>query len=303
MNRIFIILIASLGFISCDDGDIIVTGFEFDDATLELCEGSGTDEYVYFKINSSINEAIALRFTQANFTETPNPLPTTPITFTLDETNNSLIYRQFNNSITNDYFCSNVPPNGIVVTQELISTQGNVTIETTIANEDDNDGIPAEDEDINGDGNLENDDTDNDNIPNYKDQDDDGDNILTSNELANGIPGDDTPRDTDGDGIPDYLEEDDDNDMILTRNEDSSGTQNPRDPSNDSDNDGILDYLDNDSSPSPAVTVSSITANTIRTTYRTSIIITELEFNATTADFNQSTFSLGSRDITIDIDN
>lgn len=71
----------------------------------------------------------------------------------------------------------------------------------------DNDGILSIFEDLDGDGNVNNDDTDEDGIPNYLDIDDDGDGILTKDEDANG-DGDPTNDDTDGDGTPDYLDPD-----------------------------------------------------------------------------------------------
>ena len=46
------------------------------------------------------------------------------------------------------------------------------------------DGVPTVAEDLNGDGNLANDDTDGDGIPNFLDNDDDGDMILTSVEYV-----------------------------------------------------------------------------------------------------------------------
>jgi len=71
----------------------------------------------------------------------------------------------------------------------------------------DGDLVSNNDEDIDGDGDVINDDTDEDGVPNYSDVDDDNDGILTRNEDANG-DGDPTNDDTDGDGTPDYLDED-----------------------------------------------------------------------------------------------
>ena len=71
----------------------------------------------------------------------------------------------------------------------------------------DEDTIDSNDEDIDGDGDLNNDDTDEDFLPNYRDSDDDNDGILTKDEDANG-DGDPTNDDTDEDGIPDYLDSD-----------------------------------------------------------------------------------------------
>ncbi|WP_417359386.1 hypothetical protein [Galbibacter sp.] len=81
------------------------------------------------------------------------------------------------------------------------------------------DGIPSSMEDVNGNGDPRDDDTDGDGIPNYLDADDDNDGILTIYEYDvlpdnnnNGIidegDGDGIPDDSDGDGIYDYLDPD-----------------------------------------------------------------------------------------------
>ncbi len=54
----------------------------------------------------------------------------------------------------------------------------------TEINDHDNDGIPTYMEDLNGDKNLYNEDTDGDGIPNFLDADDDGDRVLTINEMT-----------------------------------------------------------------------------------------------------------------------
>ena len=98
----------------------------------------------------------------------------------------------------------------------------------TEVNDHDNDNVPTYLEDLDGDLNLFNDDTDEDDFPNYIDVDDDGDGVLTrledlepdtdlevdadgdgdpTNDIGDGDP---TNDDTDGDGIPNYLDEDDD---------------------------------------------------------------------------------------------
>jgi uncharacterized protein YcfL len=71
----------------------------------------------------------------------------------------------------------------------------------------DGDLVSNNDEDLDGDGNVTNDDTDGDLVANYMDVDDDNDGTLTKEEDANG-DGDPTNDDTDGDGIPDYLDAD-----------------------------------------------------------------------------------------------
>lgn len=71
---------------------------------------------------------------------------------------------------------------------------------------------------MNGDGIIENDDTDKDGVPNFQDPDDDGDGIPTIIEVGD-LSGE-HPRnaqDSDNDGVPDYLDPDDDGDGTPTR--------------------------------------------------------------------------------------
>ncbi|WP_025740184.1 hypothetical protein [Aquimarina pacifica] len=278
---------------SCDDGDIIVTSFEFDEVDLELCRGSLKDEYVFFKINDDTQEAISFDFVNESFSDTT--VTTTPIYIDIGD-DVHFIYRSFNSEITSDYFCGTLPSSDITILEELLIISGTAEISTSIITEDDNDGVDAEDEDVNGNGDLEDDDTDGDGIPNYKDQDDDGDNILTSVELVNDIADNDDPRDTDGDGIPDYLEEDDDNDGVLTRNEDTNQNGSPRDDRETES--GELFYLDPEFPETP-IEVPPILDNTIQTTYRTIITISNLVFEDENENFEDEDFSFGYIDTTV----
>ncbi|MFL1896416.1 hypothetical protein ACJRPK_11995 [Aquimarina sp. 2-A2] len=292
-KRIVLFLLASF-LVACNDGDIIITSFEFDEVDLQLCNGSGENEYVFYKIGKEVNEAIAFTFQNEQFSDT---IPTgTPISINLATEAGDLVYRKFSGEVPATYFCGSVPPNNITITEELFSLSGNATIVTEIVTEDDDDGIPAAEEDINNDGNLENDDTDNDGIPNYKDADDDDDNILTVIELPNNIPDNDDPRDSDEDGIPDYLDNDDDNDGVLTRNEDTNGEDGPRE--DDDNNDNIPNYLQADQVTAYPNPINNF--NTIETTYRTSVSITNLELSSDSQTLDSDTYVLGFRDITID---
>lgn len=73
----------------------------------------------------------------------------------------------------------------------------------------DNDGVPSWKEDINDDRRIGNDDSDGDNIPDYRDTDDDGDFIPTREEISDEDGNIILPYpDADGDGVPDYLDRD-----------------------------------------------------------------------------------------------
>jgi len=82
------------------------------------------------------------------------------------------------------------------------------SFKTFVVDDDlDNDTVKNSDEDVDGDGDVNNDDTDEDLVKNIYDEDDDNDGVLTKDEDANG-DGDPTNDDSDGDGIPNYLDED-----------------------------------------------------------------------------------------------
>ncbi|MFY9244109.1 MAG: peptidylprolyl isomerase [Polaribacter sp.] len=81
---------------------------------------------------------------------------------------------------------------------------------TIVPNTDhDNDGVPSIKEDLDGNGIVTDDDTDEDGLPNFFDTDDDGDGILTKNEDANndGDPTNDF-SDPNNPTLPDYLNPD-----------------------------------------------------------------------------------------------
>jgi len=92
-----------------------------------------------------------------------------------------------------------IPPNSPLVFQ--------ITLNDVNIADHDNDGISSIDEDLDGDGDVKNDDTDGDLIMNYLDVDDDNDGTLTKDEDTNGN-GDWKDDDADGDGIPNYLDKD-----------------------------------------------------------------------------------------------
>lgn len=221
MKRLLLLFII-VTYTSCNDGDVIVTSFDFDEADLQSC--AGDIGYLFFKINDENTESLSFRIgiTEQQF-KTNNILVST--------FNGSGIfanYRIYDGTVTNSYFCNEVPPTSPNVTIEYLADSGTSTL-TTTALFDDNDGldtVDSNDEDLEGTG-----DKDRDGIPNYYDFDDDGDNVPTIEELdTENADGDNdpltNPLDTDGDTIPDYLDSDDDGDGVLTRDE-AEGTLDP----------------------------------------------------------------------------
>ncbi|MDN3596707.1 FKBP-type peptidyl-prolyl cis-trans isomerase [Zunongwangia endophytica] len=72
----------------------------------------------------------------------------------------------------------------------------------------DGDGVPSWMEDINGNRNLYDDDTDGDGLPNFSDSDDDGDGLLTRREIIINTDGTITLPDTNNNGTVNYLDPD-----------------------------------------------------------------------------------------------
>ena len=215
-------LLLFITLLSCNDGDIIVSSFDFNDASLQACSGSGG--YLFFKINDGNTESISLRLAiSEDLFVTSNTLVRV-----LDGNSNFANYRVYNGAIDSDYFCNEIPPTVPQVSVEYIANSGVATL-TTIAVFDDSDGlefVESTDDMMEGTGDF-----DGDLIPNFYDFDDDGDNVPTGAELdVENADGDNdpltNPLDTDTDGIPDYLDTDDDGDGILTRYE-ADGTLDP----------------------------------------------------------------------------
>jgi hypothetical protein len=221
-----ILLCFSLLFtLSCDDGDIITVEFDFED-TFSSC-----GNLVFYKTKREPAESMSISFTGLTLAELL--LVGTNDTLVTKTTSNTFNYRTYANATlpSTGLFCTNIPSSEAQIIEDYESKNAEATI-TTVLIEDDNDGIPAALEDINGNGNLKDDDTDGDGIPNYIDVDDDGDNILTKDENPdpNGDKSLADAQDTDGDGTPDYLDNDDDGDGVLTRDEENdTQNQNPKD--------------------------------------------------------------------------
>jgi hypothetical protein len=223
MRKLFGFFLLSILFIGCNDGDVIVTTFNFDNTDLQFCTGSGT--YLFFKLNDGETESLSLLFQG----DSDIFITSDTTNIVLDGASNYVTYRIFSSEVASSYFCNEVPPTSPQVTSEYLGNSGTGEL-ITIASYDDLDGIDAEDE-----GLL---DSDEDGILNYFDFDDDGDNVPTLLELdTENADGDNNPltnpKDTDGDSIPDYLDDDDDGDGVLTRYEDADMNLDPSDDIDD----------------------------------------------------------------------
>tara|TARA_R110002073_G_scaffold139232_2_gene289331 strand:+ start:106474 stop:107340 length:867 start_codon:yes stop_codon:yes gene_type:complete len=260
MYKKILLFIIALSTLACNDGNIDVINFDFSDADINDC-----GDVLLYKVNENETLIVQLDNVSDDFLTTVR----TNQTITLSETgSNTVIYRTLEDAVpSSGYFCQNVPP----TTPKIISewTGSGDLIVTTILTEDDSDNVTAADEDIDGDGDLTNDDTDADGVPDYIDFDDDNDNVLTKDEDVDG-DGDPTNDDTDADGIPNYLDADDDGDGTPTRQESITS---------DDDLDGVKNYLDADDS-TPLSEIPERDLNVYYETYTSNFTINILVLNS-----------------------
>lgn len=269
MRKFFLICLC-FGFLTCNDGDIITFQLDFND-TFQQC-----GELVFYKTKSDPSESLSIDFSSVTSIDTFLNVDADGIYMS---GNLACIfnYRTYNANLPTNYFCTNIPPSSVTILTDDQS-DGSTAQVTTVLTEDDDDGIPAALEDINGDGNLDNDDTDGDGIPNYLDFDDDGDNVPTTTE--NPDPNNDgvldDAQDTDMDGIPDYLDTDDDGDGALTRDEENDSQD--QNPTNDIDNASIgANYLN--ALFSVSVPATAYRLHAIQQTYEISCIVNDIQIS------------------------
>ncbi len=120
MKNIFLVLIFSILLQSCDDGDIIVTSFDFSEAELKFCGGPG--DYVFYRINKKSQESISLKLSTSDkiFELVEDK------TYILNGTTEYVNYRSYDGPIGNDYFCRSVPPTSPKVNVDYFAGSGKV---------------------------------------------------------------------------------------------------------------------------------------------------------------------------------
>lgn len=273
--------------LACDDGNIDVPEFVFNEKLAECTSTNNnkTTTYVFYKTNE--NEALSVQINNVSEGYFTSITDKSPIALTSSGAN-TVTYRTFASNITgSNYFCQNIPPTAPILVNEW-NGEGTLTLKT-IETKDDNDGIDAVNEDINGDGNYDNDDSDKDGIPDYLDIDDDNDGVLTEKEISRDSNG--NLIDTDGDGKPNYRDNDDDGDGTPTNYEDIDGDGNL--DNDDTDGDGIPNYLDSDDKQASATPIKP-SPKTYDLVYTTTLIIENLNLtNANDNSIRYDSYKLG----------
>ena len=128
MKRIFLLGICSI-FMACDDGDLQIETLDFDSVDPQTCETvivEGSDPIVFFKVNG--DEALILELPA---TALKNEVATDVKSSVAAGGSTAVTYRIFNDNVTKDYFCSQVPLGSPLLTEEIQAQKGDVLITTT----------------------------------------------------------------------------------------------------------------------------------------------------------------------------
>ncbi|MEX0996250.1 MAG: hypothetical protein WDZ45_04310 [Flavobacteriaceae bacterium] len=126
MRHFFLSFLLIFSFSACNDGDVIVTTFDFESIELNVCGDVGN--YVFFKINNTNLETLSLQLnTQDSILTNEDTL-----TYNIDASTNVVNYRTFNDDIPTSYFCSSIPPTAPKIVLDFTSSEGVATVFTRV---------------------------------------------------------------------------------------------------------------------------------------------------------------------------
>lgn len=137
MKRVLLsMLVIVFTTIACNDGDIIVKDFDFDDVSLKTCGEIGS--YVFFKENPQSHESLSLLLNVADDLYSEPGI----LTYSLNGTSNVVHYRRYDGPLENNHFCSNIPPSTPAIIEEYKASSGLAEIIVTFEYIDNTPPIP-----------------------------------------------------------------------------------------------------------------------------------------------------------------
>lgn len=122
MKKLFVLVASVFMLQACDDGDITLESFNFDNVAIQECG----DNNLIFKINN--DELLLINIPEASFAneETPDGSPRiVAVTAT-----NQIIYRIYSSEVESNSICATIPPASPIVEQEWNATGGTIEIIT-----------------------------------------------------------------------------------------------------------------------------------------------------------------------------
>lgn len=112
---------------ACDDGDLQIEVLDFDESAIQFCETISLDTRIFFKIDD--DEALILNL-QSGLLK--NEVSDGTITSTVPG-QSKITYRIFNDNVSKDYFCNEIPLAEPAVIDEIEAEGGEVLITTILA--------------------------------------------------------------------------------------------------------------------------------------------------------------------------
>ena len=117
---LFYVLLATL---SCNDGDLDISSFEFEDE-VNIC---GTQKYTLYRLSTNEQrEALMITLTDQQIRKDEDIVTPVQVTVNGDYT---LTYRLFDDQLTDAYFCASVPPVEPVVVKDWRGVSGTILVE------------------------------------------------------------------------------------------------------------------------------------------------------------------------------
>ena len=117
---LFFVLFAGL---SCNDGDLDISSFEFEDQ-VNIC---GTTQYTLYRLSTGEQrEALIVTLTNQQIRKDEDIVVHVSVTENGDYT---VTYRLFEDQVTSDYFCAAVPPVEPKVQKDWRGVSGTIVIE------------------------------------------------------------------------------------------------------------------------------------------------------------------------------
>ena len=123
MKKGFYILLLTVLFINCSDGDLSQEVISFDSVSTQSCSNNG----IIYKIKEQ--EALLIQIPTSAFTNEPTAVDS-PTIIDINSTNR-VVYRFYNGAISSSMFCETIPPSSPTVNDEWIATAGKIYITTT----------------------------------------------------------------------------------------------------------------------------------------------------------------------------
>ncbi|AWA30501.1 hypothetical protein HYN48_10595 [Flavobacterium magnum] len=129
MKKFLVLLCCSILLNGCNDGDIKVESFDFENAQTRTC-GEDTNDFFLYKFDG--NEALIVQIPQTRFVNKETPAGT-PIVIDITA-NVKVIYRVYDAPVTASTLCSNIPPSMPTVIDEWNAEGGTIEITTRAVN-------------------------------------------------------------------------------------------------------------------------------------------------------------------------